>query len=107
MLFKTCSKKYKYAFSCVDHLSKYKWRYPLSDKTALAIKQCLQNVFATFGPPAILQSDNGKEFTNKELDSYLKSFKINLIHGSVRHLQSWGLVERHNHELKRLFGEIL
>ena len=64
------------------------------------ILQCIQNVFATFGVPAIFQSDNGREFKNNYLITYLSSQKVKLIHGSVRHPQSQGLVERHNRELK-------
>jgi len=99
-LIEACGRKYKFVFSCVDHFSKYKWCYAIEDKTSSTIIQCFQNVIATFGPPSIFQTDNGKEFRNKDLEEFLRINKIKFINGSVRHPQSQGLVERHNRELK-------
>jgi len=98
--FKASGQRHKFILSCIDHFSKFKWCYVLENKEAKAILQCIQNIFATFGVPAIFQSDNGREFKNNYLITYLSSQKVKLIHGSVRHPQSQGLVERHNRELK-------
>lgn len=97
---KASGSRYKFVLSCVDHFSKYKWCYALDNKSAEKILQCIKNVFATYGPPTIFQTDNGKEFKNNCLISYLKTNKIKFVNGSVRHPQSQGLVERHNRELK-------
>jgi len=97
---KACGNRFKFILSCVDHFSKYKWIYPLEDKAAFTILQCLEGVFASFGNPTIFQTDNGKEFKNKLISAYMNKNKIKFIQGSVRHPQSQGLVERHNRELK-------
>jgi transposase InsO family protein len=57
-------------------------------------------------PPAILQSDNGKEFCAtviKELVDLWPSVKI--INGRPRHPQSQGLVERANGTLQQRLGK--
>ena len=95
-----CNKNYKYIFSVVDHFSKYKWCFAIKEKNGKSIEKCLRSVIATFGTPSIFQTDNGKEFKNSTLKSFLDSQKIEYINGSVRHPQSQGLVERHNRELK-------
>jgi len=95
-----CNKNYHYILSVVDHFSKYKWCFALKEKKGKAIQKCLESVITTFGPPSIFQTDNGREFKNSTLESFLKSNNIEFINGSVRHPQSQGLVERHNRELK-------
>lgn len=45
-----------------DHFSKFTWLYALPSKEAIHVAKNLRNIFHTFGPPKILQSDNGKEF---------------------------------------------
>jgi len=95
-----CNKNYNYVFSIVDHFSKYKWCLAIKEKNGKTIEKCLRSVIATFGPPSIFQTDNGKEFKNSTLKTFLESQKIEYINSSVRHPQSQGLVERHNKELK-------
>ncbi|XP_064120901.1 KRAB-A domain-containing protein 2-like [Macrobrachium nipponense] len=57
-----------------------------------------------FGAPAILQSDNGSEFTPHVIRE-LKDLWPDLImvHGKPRHLQSQGSVERANGNIKDMF----
>ena len=45
-----------------DHFTKFSWLSPLPSKEAKHVAEQLRNIFFTFGPPRILQSDNGKEF---------------------------------------------
>jgi hypothetical protein len=45
-----------------DHFTKFSWLFPLPSKEAYHVANHLRNIFYTFGPPKILQSDNGKEF---------------------------------------------
>lgn len=45
-----------------DHFTKFSWLHALQTKEAKNVAQQLQSIFYTFGPPKILQSDNGKEF---------------------------------------------
>ena len=53
-----------------------------------------------FGPPHILQCDNGTEFKDTVL-LLLKKYGIKVLNGRPRHPQTQGLVEKHNSTLKR------
>ncbi len=54
--------KFKWILHVKDHFSKFLWAYPLESKEVEPMAEKLLNQFYTFGPPCILQSDNGKEF---------------------------------------------
>ena len=47
-----------------DHLTKFCYLVALPNKTALCVAEALLEIFLMQGCPAILQSDNGKEFCN-------------------------------------------
>ena len=84
-----------------DHLTKFSNLRPLKSKRAAEVAFHLLDIFSTFGAPYILQSDNGREFTAKileELGSLWPELKI--IHGTPRHPQSQGSVERGNGDIK-------
>ncbi|KRX74235.1 KRAB-A domain-containing protein 2 [Trichinella sp. T6] len=70
---------------------------PLKSKRAEEVASKLLEIFLTFGAPSILQSDNGREFSNAiiaELKTYWPELK--LVTGRPRHPQSQGAVERLN-----------
>jgi hypothetical protein len=77
-----------------DHLTKFVILRSLTHKRTEEVAYVLSDIFITFGTSAILQSDNGKEFTNKviiELCSMWEELKI--VHGKPRHSKSQGSVE--------------
>lgn len=47
-----------------DYFSKFSWLSALLSKQAKYVAEHLRNIFFTFVPPKILQSDNGKEFVS-------------------------------------------
>uniref|UniRef100_A0A914CJD7 Integrase catalytic domain-containing protein n=1 Tax=Acrobeloides nanus TaxID=290746 RepID=A0A914CJD7_9BILA len=47
-----------------DHLTKYVLLRPIKSKTAEAVAEELMRIFADFGAPKILHTDNGREFAN-------------------------------------------
>ncbi|CAF1498452.1 unnamed protein product [Adineta steineri] len=53
---------YNFIMHAKDHFTKFSWLYALPSKEAINVANNLRNIFYTFGPPKILQSDNGKEF---------------------------------------------
>ena len=60
-----------------DHFSKFSWAYLLVSKRASEVAEKLVDIFSLFGPPKILQSDNGKEFVAtviKELAKRLERY---------------------------------
>ncbi len=55
------------------------------------------------GAPVILQSDNGREFVAKIIDEMLKIWKdCKIIHGSPRHPQIQGSVEKVNADVESM-----
>ncbi|CAM4836734.1 unnamed protein product, partial [Rotaria magnacalcarata] len=82
--------------------------FALPSKETNNVATHLRNNFYTFGPPKILQSDNGKEFLAKiilELKSTWSDLII--INGRPRHLQSQGLVERANTVVQKMLGSVM
>ena len=84
-----------------DHLTKFCVLRALSSKRAAGVAIELLDIFLLFGAPAILQSDNGYEFTAeviKELAVMWPGMK--LVRGQPRYPQSQGSVERANGDIK-------
>ncbi|GFY73621.1 uncharacterized transposon-derived protein F54H12.3 [Trichonephila inaurata madagascariensis] len=55
---------YRYLLTCICVLSKYAWAIPLPDKNAKTVVSAFEQIF-TERIPLKLQTDAGKEFTNK------------------------------------------
>lgn len=91
----------------VDVFSKFCFARGIPNKTALAVKKNLLELFYLFGAPQILQCDNGKEFVNSEIDQLCTEFKILRKFGRPRHPQSQGQVERLNQTLCRFLQKNL
>ena len=56
---------FKHILIIVDVMSRFVITKPLKDHSGEAIARALYEVFAIFGPPRSMQSDNGTEFINK------------------------------------------
>ena len=54
----------------------------------------LQELFARFGLPETILSDNGIPFTSKEFENFCKFLSINHLKSATYHPRSNGLVER-------------
>ena len=94
---------YRYILTVVDLFSKKAWAVPLKTKFADEIVEGLKQVFAANGKtPTILQSDNGGEFANAQIDNFLKEKKVKSIHSLAYKPTSQGAVERFNQTLKHL-----
>ena len=92
--------KFPYILTCIDHFSKYAWAIPIKNKEAITVRNAIANVFIQ-GHPEIIQSDNGKEFTNKILDEYLSGINVTHIYGSPNHPQSQGAIEAFNKTVQK------
>lgn len=96
---------YRFIMNYQDHLTKFVTLKPLKTKRAEEIAYILMKIYTTFGAPAILHSDNGREFVNSvinELDIMWGDVKI--VHGKPRHSQSQGSVERANRDLEDMLA---
>ena len=60
---------FKYLLNYIDHGVKLLFSVPLTSKRASAIALALYHIFCTIGPPMILQTDNGREFSGAATSS--------------------------------------
>ncbi|CAF2185727.1 unnamed protein product [Rotaria magnacalcarata] len=99
---------FKFIIHVKNHFTKFSWLFALPSKEANNVATHLRNIFYTFGPPKILQSDNGKECVAKIILE-LKSTWSNLIiiNGRPSHPQSQGLVERANTVVQKMLGPVM
>lgn len=67
---------YSYILTMIDVFSRYVWTIPLKDKEGGTVHKELVKVFEDFGPPNILQADNGSEFITDVLKRTCKAFKV-------------------------------
>ena len=96
---------FKYILHVRDHFSRYSWAKPLESKESVVIAGVLYDIFCQFGPPIILQSDNGGEFTSDVIKDLIKIWpSLKLIKGRPRHPQSQGMVEKGNDILEKRIG---
>jgi hypothetical protein len=72
----------------------------LESKRAEEILCNLLDIYTTFGAPAILQSDSGREFVNSTITELHNMWEdVKIVHGKLRHSQSQGSVERANRDI--------
>ena len=67
--------KFPCLLTCIDHFSKYAWAIPIRNKESITVRNAIAQVFI-YGYPELIQSDNGKEFTNKTLNAYLERIDV-------------------------------
>lgn len=69
---------YKYILAVIDVFSKYGWCEPLKQKSSKEIIRGFTNIFKnkTDRIPLQLQTDKGREFTNKQFQNFLTKNKV-------------------------------
>ena len=93
--------RFKWIMVYQCHLTKFVILRPLSSKRASEVASQLLDIFLLFGAPAILQSDNGSEFTAQVITELKELWpQLIMVHGKPRHPQSQGSVERANGDIK-------
>ena len=85
----------------VDAHSKWPEVIPMSSTTAPKTIAALQLLFAKYGLPEQLVSDNGSQFTSEEFAHFTKANGIKHIHSAPYHPSSNGLAERFVQTFKR------
>jgi len=92
---------YRYILTIVDIYSRYIWAIGLKNKKAEDVIAAFEKLFAD-RKPAILSSDNGKEFLNKKMTKFLHEnhiFQRTNEPGDHNHM---GIIERANKTVKTI-----
>ncbi|CAG8682534.1 8360_t:CDS:2, partial [Ambispora gerdemannii] len=87
--------------------SKFLWTIPLKTKETVIVGDVLVSLFAQWGAPSILQSDNGKEFVSNIIKNICMALGITIRHGRPRYPQSQGQIERLNQTIRREFTKMI
>lgn len=95
--------EYNWLLNYQDHATKFLHLRPLKSKHAVNVAEELLKIFFTFGAPAILQSDNGREFVAAVITELVSLWpQCKIVHGRPRHPQSQGSVERSNGDVENM-----
>ncbi|GFW08317.1 KRAB-A domain-containing protein 2 [Trichonephila clavipes] len=97
--------EYKFMMVYQDHLTKFVQLRSLKTKRAEEVAYHILSIFLTFSAPAILQSDNGREFSNQvifEICAMWKDDKI--VHEKPRHSQKQGSIERAKQDIQNMLN---
>ena len=82
----------------IDTFSKYAWVEALKSKNATDVYRAFDIILKAGRIPKNLQTDNGKEFFNKEFSKLMQKYSIN--HFSTYSVLKASIVERFNRTLK-------
>jgi transposase InsO family protein len=97
---------YKYILTVVDVCSSYTVIRPLLDNEASTVATELHSILCTFGPPKILQSDNGPEFKNNLLEQLTKLFSVGRRWSTPYKPNTNGAVERKNQDIEKMLHKL-
>lgn len=88
-----------------DHFTKFVVLRPLKTKRAEEVANNLLDIYLLLGAPAILHSDNGREFVNDWLRHMHEMWPtLKVVRGKPRHSQTQGSVERANRDVEGMLG---
>ena len=88
----------KYVLTCIDVFSRYGWAVPIKNKTSQEIIRAFKIILNQGRKPEVLNTDQGKEFLNKEFQQYLKQNNIRFFE-CVNNTKA-ALCERFNRTIK-------
>ena len=87
---------YKYILTVIDFFSKYSWCYPLKNKNSNEIINSFKDIFKkSKRSPKFIQSDQGSEFTNKQVQKFFNDNNIKWYHTYNRDIKC-SICERFN-----------
>ena len=86
----------------VDYFSRFPEIVPMHSTTSTALISVFKSVFARFGIPEILRSDNGPQFTSAEMTEFMSSYDIKQVTSSPYFPRSNGMAERFVRTAKQL-----
>ena len=87
---------YKYILTVIDFFSKHSWCYPLKNKNSNEIINSFKDIFKkSKRKPKMIQSDEGTEFTNKQVQKFFNDNNIKWYHTYNRDIKC-SICERYN-----------
>ena len=87
---------YKYILTVIDFFSKHSWCYPLKNKNYNEIINSFKDIFKkSKRKPKFIQSDEGSEFTNKQVQKFFNDNNIKWYHTFNRDIKC-SICERYN-----------
>ena len=75
--------------------------FPAENRTSQTVKVRLSQIFARFGIPRTLVSDNGPEFLSSDLMQWCESLGIKMMESHIYHPKANGIAERAVQTVKR------
>ena len=93
------SRGFQYVCNIVDCHSRFAMGGAIRAKSAKEVCRVILSAMYLYGPPRILQTDNGKELNNGDLSALMDEMRAQKINGRPYHPQSQGRVERFNQTL--------
>ena len=91
----------------IDYYSSYPEACVLKEITSREVIKALTDIFARFGFPKEIVSDNGKQFVSEEFEAFLKSRGIKHVRVSPYYARSNGKLERFHRCLKKNFRAVI
>lgn len=92
------NKGFRFLLTVIDTFSKYAWTRAIKSKNATSVSHAMREIFKQGRKPRNLQTDDGKEFFNKEFQHLMKINHVN--HYSTFSIMKASIVERFNRTLK-------
>lgn len=89
---------YPFILTVIDIFSRYAWARPLPNKTGKAVAEAFEDIFREGRIPKRIQTDQGKEFENRFVQTLFNQHNIELF--SVKSAYKAAIVERYNRTLK-------
>jgi hypothetical protein len=99
-------KGHRYILSVTDVFTSYAFLRALKSKEPKEVASKLWKIFTQYGLPSKLQSDNGGEFKNEDLESICKFFKVEKSFTLPYRPQVNGKVEKLNGDIKIMLAKI-
>src|ERR1043165_4516025 len=90
----------RYIVVAMDYFSRWPEARPLRHANATSVATFIyKEIICRYGPPKVIQSDQGTHFVNQVIEQLTERFRIRHSLSSAYHPQSNGLVERFNRTL--------
>ena len=96
------SKNNRYILVVQDYFTKWADARPIPDQTAVRITRELVHIFAGYGIPEIIHSDQGRNFESTIFQQTMAAFGVKKTRTTAYHPQGDGMVERFNRTVLQL-----